>query len=565
MNTIRKILLFYLFILLSSLIISCAAVKLPPGGPKDTTPPKLIRSDPAQGTTLWEGGNIRLYFSEYMSENGIQKAFAISPALKKGINIDLNGDMIEIEILDTLETDRTYILTISRDLKDEHGVAMEKGTQIAFSTGENIDSGEISGKFFDDKNVSVHLLEWEKNVKRDSVYLSLPLYITDAGDDGSFSFKFLSPGRYCVLGLGKESAGKPYGPAVLRAGIPNKSEIVLINEESKDNIFFKMRTLTKPLKLKRSLFIDKYWGRLFFNETRKELLLSDFIEIIQGDRIFIPNLFLDPENDNNLIFMVDSLNKNLNTVIQAKLIRAAISPDYYSVSDNKDLILDSVRIKSYIPEMSDTTYLKINSPKTVVNINPDKNGGPPIEIVLSRPMKIEKPIFTYSLTKSDSAPIRLITKWKSPMKLAVQPYTGWEENTVYFLTLVSVDTLPYVSLQDTVFKVTINSKDKIGYGNLWGKVINNKIKHLAVEALSIENPMDRFPAVVNSESIFILNTIPSGKYTLFFFEDSNKDFKYSYGEVFPFQPSERFYVYPDTVDIRANWDYELNEIKIGME
>jgi len=129
------------------LIISCAAIKLPSGGPKDTTPPKLIRSDPAQGTTLWEGGNIRLYFSEYMSENGIHKAFTISPALKKEINIELNGDIIEIEILDTLETNRTYILTISRDLKDEHGVAMEKGTQIAFSTGDEIDSGEISGKF----------------------------------------------------------------------------------------------------------------------------------------------------------------------------------------------------------------------------------------------------------------------------------------------------------------------------------------------------------------------------------------------------------------------------------
>ena len=44
------------------LLNSCAAVKAPSGGPKDTTPPELIGSEPPHGTTGWNGGIIRLIF-----------------------------------------------------------------------------------------------------------------------------------------------------------------------------------------------------------------------------------------------------------------------------------------------------------------------------------------------------------------------------------------------------------------------------------------------------------------------------------------------------------------------
>jgi hypothetical protein len=96
-------------------------------------------------------------------------------------------------------------------------------------------------------------------------------------------------------------------------------------------------------------------------------------------------------------------------------------------------------------------------------------------------------------------------------------------------------------------------------------IVNQQIQQLVVEAVSIENSVDRYPTVVNSDSTFELNTLPSGKYTLLFFEDADNSQDYSYGEVLPFKPAEWFYVYPDTIDIRANWDYELKEINLGLD
>ena len=45
------------------------------------------------------------------------------------------------------------------------------------------------------------------------------------------------------------------------------------------------------------------------------------------------------------------------------------------------------------------------------------------------------------------------------------------------------------------------------------------------------------------------------------FIDSNGNETYDYGKVFPFAPSEKFTVYPDTVKVRARWTTENINIK----
>ena len=67
---------------------------------------------------------------------------------------------------------------------------------------------------------------------------------------------------------------------------------------------------------------------------------------------------------------------------------------------------------------------------------------------------------------------------------------------------------------------------------------------------------------LNSNHQFILNHMPEGRYLLMFFQDINNDNRISSGNLNPYQPSEWFHYYPDTINIRANWDIELNDIKL---
>ena len=545
------IILFFFIINLQS----CATIKTPSGGPKDTTPPELIRSEPPQGATGWTGGKIRLFFSEYMSESGIEKAFAISPKLKEEWSLAFKGDVIEIDIQGELEPNRTYIVTVNRDLKDEHGVPIGKGFQIAFSTGNTIYSGELSGKVFDAEKISVHLWEWRDDVHRDSVYIENPEYIADAGDDGEFLFQFLSPGRYCVLAVGRESAGEPFGPSILRIGIPTQESFFIQEKQPVTNVMIKMKLIEPPLKITRTEIVDNRWGRLMFNKSVKGLSLDRLIQFIQKDSIRLdPEIFQDPQNENKLVFLLDSLISDVKTIIESK-----------PIIEEYKVVMDSVRVKTKVPSEPDTTFLNILEPKKKITVNPDRNGGPPVNIILTRPIKNARPIFNYNLIKDKTDTIPISITRENPMVIKALPIDGWEDNSNYSLTFESLDTLRYLSLEDTTYTLKIITKDRIGYGNLIGNIAEKNIPNLSIDAISIESSSERFPAVVNFPYTFEINTIPSSKYTLFFYEDSDGNEQYSYGEVLPFKPSEWFYVYPDTIDIRANWDFEMKNINLGMD
>ena len=66
-----------------------------------------------------------------------------------------------IELNDSLIKDQTYIISINRNLIDEHKVKIKQEVQLAFSTGEKIDNGSIKGKVYHSSLASVGL--WKIN------------------------------------------------------------------------------------------------------------------------------------------------------------------------------------------------------------------------------------------------------------------------------------------------------------------------------------------------------------------------------------------------------------------
>ena len=68
---------------------------------------------------------------------------------------------------------------------------------------------------------------------------------------------------------------------------------------------------------------------------------------------------------------------------------------------------------------------------------------------------------------------------------------------------------------------------------------------------------------LNLDSLFKFENILEGQYSLMFFQDKNKDNQISSGVHYPYQPSEWFHYYPDTINIRSNWELELDEIFLG--
>ena len=79
---------------------------------------------------------------------------------------------------------------------------------------------------------------------------------------------------------------------------------------------------------------------------------------------------------------------------------------------------------------------------------------------------------------------------------------------------------------------------------------------------SIEKQDIKYSKIVNSDLSFELAMIPEGKYTMIIFDDKDGNSEYTFGLVTPYFPSEPFLIVPDTLEIRSNWDLEINEISL---
>jgi hypothetical protein len=73
-------LLFFAFMVLA--LWQCAKRGSPSGGPKDTTPPKLVRAEPENYTINFQAKKIRLYFDELIKLEDVQNQLVVSLPLK---------------------------------------------------------------------------------------------------------------------------------------------------------------------------------------------------------------------------------------------------------------------------------------------------------------------------------------------------------------------------------------------------------------------------------------------------------------------------------------------------
>ena len=68
-------------IIFAMLLAGCAKIVTPTGGPKDTTPPKVVKVEPEDGTVRFNAKHIRIWFDEYVTLNNPTENVLVSPPL----------------------------------------------------------------------------------------------------------------------------------------------------------------------------------------------------------------------------------------------------------------------------------------------------------------------------------------------------------------------------------------------------------------------------------------------------------------------------------------------------
>ena len=70
-----------LMAVVSVLLSSCANEVAPTGGPKDETPPKVLKYSPENYSTNFEGKKIEITFDEFFQLNNYKSKLLISPQI----------------------------------------------------------------------------------------------------------------------------------------------------------------------------------------------------------------------------------------------------------------------------------------------------------------------------------------------------------------------------------------------------------------------------------------------------------------------------------------------------
>ena len=534
-------------------IYSCAAVQAPSGGPKDETPPELIQSVPDNGTIFFPGGRVELVFSEYLSENSIANAITVMPKLKEDPELIYKGRRVFVNFPDSLLSNQTYIISIDRSLKDEHGVFLEQGLQVAYATGAKINEGSVTGTIKHIKPASAQLWKIKSEEDLSLFYQREPDYVLDAADNGSYRFQFLSSGAYKLASVDQSVSETAINPDRTVTGLPWEAIIQLGTDETVTGMDMMIPERSGPNRMNRAEWVTGTWFKLFFSENVSDLLNLLPVQVFAEGSIFpVLDLFLDNE-DKTMIHIILS-----ESIPRPGLVAFALN----SIQQGEKTLLDSSRVAVRTDTTRDTTNAKISFPvKSYIH---------PIEEEMIVPLKIN---FSSFMEKSktpapitlmqDSISVPLIFNWISPLTLEITPEANWNPKTNYKLHIYADELHPVYgkTLSDSVATMSFKTSNFIRFGHLLGQVESKLPGKVVAQVKYLEKEPEDFHTVVNLDGTFAMNRLREGNYSLLFFEDSDGDNRYSYGSLDPYKPAEWFFIYPDTVEIRGNWDMELTGIQ----
>ena len=183
---------------------ACASTGMPDGGPYDETPPKFVRATPEPNATNNKRKKISIEFDEFIKLDKASEKVIISPPQNEAPEVKVSGKRVLVEFFDTLRENTTYTIDFGDAIVDNNEDNPLGNFAYAFSTGEIIDTMEVSGTVLNAadlepvKGIQVGL---HKNLN-DTAFTKLPFdRISRTDSRGHFTIKGITPGTYRIYAL----------------------------------------------------------------------------------------------------------------------------------------------------------------------------------------------------------------------------------------------------------------------------------------------------------------------------------------------------------------------------
>jgi len=199
----------FLFLLLPSslLLLNCANPGTLTGGAKDERPPQLdtLLSTPNLQTNF-EKQTIELTFDEWIKLNNVFEQVVISPPIIPNPEITLKKRTVILEFDEKVELreNATYVINFGEAVQDLTESNPAEKLRFVFSTGDYIDSLEVSGTVKDaltDEAVEDVLVMLYDNLSDTVVRTEIPFYFARTDKEGNFTISNVRTDTFKVFAL----------------------------------------------------------------------------------------------------------------------------------------------------------------------------------------------------------------------------------------------------------------------------------------------------------------------------------------------------------------------------
>lgn len=553
---------FSLPLVCALLWFGCAGQVPPSGGPVDSVPPTIIRTEPDTNAVRVSTDRIVLEFSEYVDRRSVEESIFISPYVGP-LEFDWSGTEVTILLGEKLKAHTTYVVNVGTDIVDLRARnRMAHGYTLAFSTGDSIDQGAIAGRVFDDKPEGVMLFAYALSaINPDTLdpSRSKPDYIMQTGKDGVFLFSNIRFDTYRVFAVRDEYRNLIYDKQTDQIGVAATDVTLSADRPRVADLWFRLfaEDTTKPF-LTKVTPLSRSHLQLRFSEpldtasfARARIHLEDTLTR-QPVRIVLQSL--DPGDSTGAVVLTAL------PLDSGRMYRLSVA----GATDRAGNRIDSATAHYDFAGIAAADTLRpivqvIGLRDSIKDIPLEQS----FEVRFSEPVNRDAAAGGLRLLDSTKTPVASSYSWPTASSLVLTPRQPLSSRAWYTLQVVldSVRDMWGNGYKDSVLAVRFQSLDLRITGTIEGSIIDEEkedsVGEIAVSVSSVRSqpPVER-TLRLREPGKFKLEKLPEGFYTLRAYRDRDSSGSFSFGTPHPFQPSERFAIYPDTLKVRARWAVE---------
>lgn len=188
---------FTVFVILVLLMLkNCATPMGPSGGEPDQEGPNIVETEPANGTTNFDGDEVSFTFDQFIERNSFRDNVSVEPDLGIEFEVDFSRKSATVEFLSPLPDSTTIIVKVGTDVTDTDRNEMDSPFDLALSTGDVLDDATVTAQLLNSQTGR------GENGNRVFLY-SAPFdlsqrsrYVAETDTSGRIRFGYLSEGIY---------------------------------------------------------------------------------------------------------------------------------------------------------------------------------------------------------------------------------------------------------------------------------------------------------------------------------------------------------------------------------